>query len=568
MKHPYLTTRSGSSHFYFRRKIPLDLQPLLELKEFWRSLETTCRQTAITRLPTAALEYEQLLAPARAAANATPDADWLPRSLRAAGGNQPAPYHPTIQPPGTLHLAAVQIPRLVERYKANALINDDETRPTCFAPSHPDAGPNDGYDDEAHRKLLLEARKLLRRARAADDFSAILESVEEHLAWERAWLPAASEEFATLLRAMADAQLAVVDEELRRIDGDIGATPELLPLVDENDTWSAAVNKWIEEAAPQPKTADEVRAQVARFERLIGIMPLTALTREHVAQFKTACLQQERVSKSRVNTILALLSPIINTAIKKMLTKLAVNPFAGAKFSKKAVRRDADPNAQRDAFRIHELNQLFASRVYVENYRPCKGGGEAAYWLPLLGSHSGARLEDLCQLRTRDVVQRAGVWCLHLHDLKREHRTGDAGIKRHVPIHRTLLELGWLAYVGRQDRDGLLFPELKLNKYAQLGAVWCSWFSGYLDDDAGLDDPRLDFHSFRHTFKAFAQLSGIENSVIEELVGHAPDSQYGLNEAGEKRLPFQVLVEAMHKLEFPGLELGHLLNRDAAAPLA
>jgi integrase len=356
---------------------------------------------------------------------------------------------------------------------------------------------------------------------------------------------------------MADAQLAVVEEELRRIDGDIGATPELLPLVDENDTWSAAVNKWIEEAAPQPKTADEVRTQVARFERLIGIMPLAALTREHVAQFKTACLQQEGVSKSRANTILALLSPIINVAIKKTLTKLAVNPFAGAKFSKKAVRRDADPESQRDAYTIHELNQLFSSSVYVEGHRLGEAARRASYWLPLLGSHSGARLEDLCQLRTRDVVQRDGVWCLYLHDLKREHRAGTGGVQRHVPIHRTLLELGWLAYVGRQDRDGLLFPELRPNKYGQLGASWGSRFGEYLDAE-GLDDPRLDFHSFRHTFEYFGQLSGIDSGVIEALVGHAPDNDYGRNEQREKRLPFELLVEGMRKLEFPGLELGHL----------
>lgn len=91
--------------------------------------------------------------------------------------------------------------------------------------------------------------------------------------------------------------------------------------------------------------------------------------------------------------------------------------------------------------------------------------------------------------------------------------------------------------------------------------MWSTWFAEYLDADVGLPDPRLDFHSFRHTFKAFAQLSGIDGAVIEELLGHAPDDWYGRNDGTEKRLPFELLVQAVEKLDFPGLQLGHLVHR-------
>jgi integrase len=565
VKHPYLTPRRGSSNYYFRRKIPLELQSLLQRKDFWLSLETSSKEVAITRLPMAALEYERFVGPARAAADAAGES-WLPHGQRPAGYDEPHPYHPTAQPPGTTCLSAVQIPRLVERYTANALANDDEYRPILF--NEPPAIEHDSteYDDQAHTRLLLEARRQLRRARAAEDFSDVRESVEEHLMWERAWLPAASAEFVTLLKAVADAQLAVVEEELRRIEGEVGETPELIPLVDENDTWEAAVQSWVDEAAPRPKTADEVRTQVARFKRLVGLLPLSTLAETHVEQFKTACLEQEQVSKSRVNTIVALLSPVINVAIEKKLTTLSTNPFARAKYSRKAVRKDADPDAQRDAYTVDELNRLYVSRVFIHGHRPGKGAREAAFWLPLLGPHTGARLGDLCRLRTRDVVQRAGVWCLHLHDTKREHQSGEASIMRYMPVHRTLLDLGWLDYVASQDRDGRLFPHLSENRYGQLSAMWSTWFNEYLNADAGLDDARLDFHSFRHTFKAFGRLSGIDNDVIEELLGHAPASMYGRNEDGERRLPFELLVQGMDKLDFPGLELGHLPRWQAAQP--
>jgi uncharacterized protein DUF6538 len=79
VKHPYLTTRTGSTHYYFRRKVPLALRAVLEKTEIWLSLKTPCRHEAVTRLPAAALEYERLVAPARTeaalAASLAPAAD-------------------------------------------------------------------------------------------------------------------------------------------------------------------------------------------------------------------------------------------------------------------------------------------------------------------------------------------------------------------------------------------------------------------------------------------------------------------------------------------------------------
>lgn len=572
MKHPYLTARAGSRNLYYRRKVPLDLQALLQRKDFWLSLETSSKEVAVTRLPMAALEYERLVAPARATADAARE-HWLPHGLRPAGDDAPQPYHPTACPAGWTPLADAQVPRLLERYRAHALASERAYRVALLAKDisgaegEPDEEARDaarkrlaeeGYDAAVHLDLLRQEMEQLKDAHAAEDYTDLREQVEELLTFERAWLPAASDGFRRLLVEFATARLDALDEELRRYAGKGQPDPALVPLVDENDTWSAAVQGWVAEAAPQPKTADEVRTQVARFERLVGSLPLSALAGTHVEQLKAACLNQEKVSKSRVNTILSLLSAVITVAMKKKLTTLGTNPFAGAKYSRKAVRRDADPEALRDAYTADELNRLYASRVYVHGHRPGKGGREAAYWVPLLGLHSGARLEDLCRLRTRDVVQRAGVWCLHLHDTKREHRTGEGSTMRYVPVHRTLVRLGWLDYVQAQNAGGLLFPHLKPNKYGQLGAMWSTWFNEYLDTDVGLADPRLDFHSFRHTFKVFGQLSGIDGAVIEELLGHAPDDWYGRNEGTEKRLPFELLAQAMEKLDFRGLELGHL----------
>lgn len=127
MKHPYLTTRADSCHFYFRRKVPLGLRAQLQKTEIWLSLKTPCRDEAITRLPMAALEFERVIAPARAAADVA-GARWLPHGLRPAGDDEPHPYHPTACPTDWTPLADVQTPRLLERYHAHALTSEREYR--------------------------------------------------------------------------------------------------------------------------------------------------------------------------------------------------------------------------------------------------------------------------------------------------------------------------------------------------------------------------------------------------------------------------------------------------------
>ncbi|MGU3777817.1 DUF6538 domain-containing protein [Burkholderia metallica] len=64
---PCPTTRVDPIHSHFLRKVPLELRATLDRTEIWLSLETPCRNEAITRLPLAALEFERLIAPARAA---------------------------------------------------------------------------------------------------------------------------------------------------------------------------------------------------------------------------------------------------------------------------------------------------------------------------------------------------------------------------------------------------------------------------------------------------------------------------------------------------------------------
>ena len=50
-----------------------------------------------------------------------------------------------------------------------------------------------------------------------------------------------------------------------------------------------------------------------------------------------------------------------------------------------------------------DLQAIFSSPVSTEGARPKPGRGEAAYWLQPLALFSGARMEELGQLRPSDI---------------------------------------------------------------------------------------------------------------------------------------------------------------------
>lgn len=135
--------------------------------------------------------------------------------------------------------------------------------------------------------------------------------------------------------------------------------------------------------------------------------------------------------------------------------------------------------------------------------RPVRGAGEAACWLPLMSLLSGARLEELGRLGLADVQRRNGVLVLDIRETA-DQRVKNRESKRCVPVHPILRELGLEAYVEwcRQQGASRLFPALKADRFGAYTSGYSRWFGRYLDEVVGIEDPRWNFHSFRHTFSS------------------------------------------------------------------
>lgn len=214
-------------------------------------------------------------------------------------------------------------------------------------------------------------------------------------------------------------------------------------------------------------------------------------------------------------------------------------------------------------FDVAELNKLFASPVYSEGKRPVGGRGEAAFWLPVLGLFTGARRTELAQLAAGDVRHDAdtGVWFFAFH-AEGDNRLKTAASRRATPLHPELIRLGFLDYAQKRAKDrGPKAPlwEGFAHPIAPKAKAWTKWFSRYLAVHV-VDHPAKSFHSFRGTFKRFARASGLDEHVLDALVGHAGQSvgrKYGRMADAQGVLdagfPLARLAEEMARVAVPGL---------------
>lgn len=329
---------------------------------------------------------------------------------------------------------------------------------------------------------------------------------------------------------------------------DAKAATDTVPPVVIGTALSDIVARWERERTPDAKTVDRMKAVVAWFEDDFGRLPVEDITPENVMAWTDKLLV--KTSPANARTKLANFNTLLRFAVRRARV-IKVNPAADITIDVKS-----DPEEQVQPFDPAALQAIFSSPIYAEDARPEGGCGEAAYWLPLLALYTGARLNELGQLRPRDIVelpyvnrdgeeQQAAVIKI-VADKAEGLKLKNAWSARRVPIHGELVRLGFLQYVeaARKSGQARLFPELKPDKYGTITANWSKWFGRYLRKTCKVTDERMRFHSFRHAFKDYAREAEIAEDVSDAITGHKGEAvarQYGSSLA----YPLRPMVNGM-----------------------
>jgi len=316
------------------------------------------------------------------------------------------------------------------------------------------------------------------------------------------------------------------------------------------------LDRWATERGVALKGKDTHKAVAEWFYARTERKPVEQITRQDVLAFKDKLLSEGQ-SVANTNTKLSRLRTLLGWAYQNDLTASNVADRISVKVA------DGGKN-KRLPFSLPELQAIFASPVYANGERPAQGRAEAAYWLPLLGLFTGARLEEIGQLRVSDVQRHSypdqdgkmlSGWFLNITESTdeqgQENRLKNAASERLVPLHPEIERLGFIVYVQKlKDKTGRVFPELKPNVYGRLTAKWGEWFGPYLRKICGITDKRKVFHSFRHTFKDYTRRARMPEGVQRQIMGHA-----GKDVADDYGSGYDLhsLAEAMANYRVPGL---------------
>ncbi len=176
------------------------------------------------------------------------------------------------------------------------------------------------------------------------------------------------------------------------------------------------------------------------------------------------------------------------------------------------------------------IGAFFALPLF-QNYdlpqKQARAGADAAYWIPLLGLFSGARVGELCQLEVADIIEQDGVWAFHVNDKSPGKRVKTPAAVRMVPIHSQLIRLGFLDYAKAVKEGGhvRLWPALRLLE-GKPSHAFSAWFNEVaIKRVTELAVP--DFHSLRHTISSLLARRRVPESDRNLILGHEQTGSEG-----------------------------------------
>jgi integrase len=559
---PNTVLRNGV--YQFKKRIPQHLRehPIFAGKEFYqRSLGTADRSVAIRKMSAMLTEFEQLCARAE---------------RKAASVNGVIRTAPRRASEITDDLLAY-----LARQHRDLIVRDDAATRRMAGREGPDSLTADYLDfrdqflnsDVTTRYEAIKRRDIsvVRPSAVAALTREGVENAEHH--------PRMLELCDLLIEAELDAAAAIkiqiergelepepVIEKLRR-------APKLHPQKG-GTSLETVKGKYFAVATCSEDWRKKVERAVQSFTASQGELSVERINRKHVTDWVQEMLQAPAYATQKGDKADRRVSPTTVrdgslAAFKRLLTHavdcalIDANPASNVRVPSGRIS-----GKRRRPFEIGELEALFRLPVFTGCAGPERINSDGShllddhrYWAPLIALYTGARASEIAQIRINHIGIESDVRFVRIaidaNDDESSLKT--AAAFRKVPIHDKLIELGFWEYVERRKRAG----------GERLFAKWERATNGRYSDSRSQrnfneklctlirsHDPKPTFHSFRHNVKSALAAASVTPQLQNFLIGH---EQAGQDKNYVHEPPLDRLNAAMQALDYPGLDLSHLL---------
>jgi integrase len=276
-------------------------------------------------------------------------------------------------------------------------------------------------------------------------------------------------------------------------------------------TFERIIGLWAKHTnAPKKGRADMV-TNCGRFAAWLGHDNMTRVTFENGRDYRDFLIDEGELSSGSISNHLKALKALFGYAAENI--HIPSDPISRIKFSR-------GKGEERDDFTPEERRLILTH---------ARDAGPVIKWCNWLSSFEGARLSEIADAHTRDIVLLEGVWVMKIC---RKYRSPDQRLKtvvstREVPLHSAVLEEDFLGYV-KSVGDGPLFPQLRLDGYGKRAGQASTEISDWLRNVVKITDPNKPFYSHRHTATSYLRNTrlpdgspAVKEDVERYLTGHA-----------------------------------------------
>lgn len=483
---------------YFRKAIPEQLRERAGMREFKRSLGTTDVREAKKRHAAFAAEYDALIE--RLQAPPSPSAE--------------AEAAPTIAvSPGDLHALAGDLWRwLLDKYAATPAPPEAIS---SIAPSGPWGATTEPWSGQRYQ--LQRAR---RASFPAAEQGIVSKFVTEFLFVRRIAL--GKSDHRAFCEAARDAIDGALGDLQRQCRGDttpsrvLAGYPEAKPsaplerpmvmITSLIDAWATGRENI------RQRTKEEFSRRLVQFSEFLGHDDAQAVTGKDLRRWRDHLRTKDYKAKTINESCIAPVKAIFAAAEAEDVLK--VNPFAGLKI---ALKEDKTKEKPRRPYTDAEAEKLLRAAR--------KRKDAAMRWLPWLMAYTGARINELAQLRKEDVLKEKQIPFLRFttSDAKgHEIKTGAS--RRDVPVHPALVIEGFLKFV-QASKPGWLFKDLPPGRYGRRGDAATKRYSRWARTEVGITDKRAVAHSWRHRMEDMLRDVECPEEVADSVLGHSREGQ-------------------------------------------
>lgn len=297
------------------------------------------------------------------------------------------------------------------------------------------------------------------------------------------------------------------------------------------------------------KSIDSYKAIMNEFKAFVKDKPVQEITRKDILAWQKAFVEadeKERQHRNTINKKLSCLQTMLQVAV--IHEHIPFNPVQGIR-----VKAGGTPDKGRDEYEISDMKTILSAPYFHGAKVPVGGRGASAIWLPIICMFTGARVEELGQLYLDDIRKEGDIDFIRITDEGQGQSLKNQGSKRNIPIHPEIIRAGFLRYVDQMRKQGekWVFPLLTPDKYDVRTASWSKWWGRYWRT-AEFDIAKGKvFHSYRHSFKTACREAGLGEEIHDAITGHTSGTvsrTYG-------SISLKKLQTEIAKVKYSGIEI-------------